>query len=40
MVELSTIFPVTEAVAEKAIEIRRTKKVKLADAVIASKQPW
>ena len=36
LVGLGTIFPVSEAVAEKAIELRRFKRIKLADAIIAS----
>ena len=35
-VGLGTIFPVSEAIAEKAIELRRSKRIKLADAIIAS----
>ncbi len=36
LVGLGTIFPVSEAIAEKAIELRRSKRIKLADAIIAS----
>lgn len=36
LVGLGTIFPVSEAVAEKAIELKRSRRIKLADAVIAS----
>ena len=34
--KLSTVFPVTEEVADKAIELRRAQRIKLADAIIAS----
>ena len=36
LVELATILPVSKEVADKAIELRRSKRMKLADAVIAS----
>ena len=36
LVELATILPVSKEVADKAIELRRSKRIKLADAVIAS----
>lgn len=36
LVELTTILPVSKEVADKAIELRRSKRIKLADAVIAS----
>ena len=36
LIELATVFPVNKAVADKAIEMRRSKRVKLVDAVIAS----
>jgi toxin FitB len=36
LVELATIFPVSGQVADKAIELRRRKRIKLADAIIAS----
>lgn len=36
LIELATIFPVSKEVADKAIELRRSKRIKLADAVIAS----
>ncbi|MCO6475605.1 MAG: type II toxin-antitoxin system VapC family toxin [Phaeodactylibacter sp.] len=32
----STIMPLTDIIAEKAIEIRRSRKIKLPDAVIAA----
>jgi len=35
-VELATILPVSKEVADKAVELRRAKRIKLADAVIAS----
>jgi predicted nucleic acid-binding protein len=37
LIELATILPVSKEVADKAIELRRVKRIKLADAVIASK---
>lgn len=36
LIELATILPVSKEVADKAIELRRSKRIKLADAVIAS----
>jgi predicted nucleic acid-binding protein len=36
LIELATILPVSKEVADKAIELRRVKRIKLADAVIAS----
>ena len=36
LIELATIFPISKEVADKAIELRRVKRIKLADAVIAS----
>ena len=36
LLEAATVYPVDEIVAEKAVEIRRQGKVKLADAVIAA----
>jgi predicted nucleic acid-binding protein len=36
LLEAATVYPVDELVAEKAVEIRRQGKVKLADAVIAA----
>ncbi|OGW52532.1 MAG: hypothetical protein A2Y81_08405 [Nitrospirae bacterium RBG_13_43_8] len=36
LIELATILPVSKEVANKAIELRRSKRIKLADAVIAS----
>jgi len=36
LVKLSNILPVTEEVADKAIELRRYRNVKLADAIIAA----
>ena len=36
LVGLGTVFPVSEEVAEKAIELRRSRRIKLADAIIAS----
>jgi len=36
LIELATILPVSKEVAGKAIELRRSKRIKLADAVIAS----
>ncbi len=36
LVELATILPVSKEVADKAIELRRSRRTKLADAVIAS----
>jgi len=36
LIELATIFPISKEVADKAIELRRAKRIKLADAVIAS----
>ena len=36
LIELATILPVSKEVADKAIEVRRAKRIKLADAVIAS----
>ena len=36
LTELATILPLSKEVADKAIELRRTKRMKLADAVIAS----
>jgi hypothetical protein len=36
LIELATILPVSKEVAEKAIELRRSKREKLADSVIAS----
>jgi hypothetical protein len=36
LIGLATIFPVSEEVADKAIELRRQKRIKLADAIIAS----
>ncbi len=36
LIELATILPVSKEVADKAIELRRAKRIKLADAVIAS----
>lgn len=35
-VEDSTVLPLTEEIANKAIELKRTKKIKLPDAVIAA----
>ncbi len=32
----STIIPLTDVIAEKAIEIRKSKKIKLGDAIIAA----
>ena len=36
LIELAAILPVSKEVADKAIELRRSKRIKLADAVIAS----
>lgn len=36
LIELANIYPVIEDVAEKAIDLRRSTNLKLADAVIAS----
>ena len=36
LVNLSTVLPVTQEVADKAIELRRRRNVKLADAIIAA----
>jgi toxin FitB len=36
LVGLATIFPISGAAAEKTIEIRRSKRIKLADAIIAA----
>jgi len=36
LLEAATVYPVDELVAEKAVEIRRQGRVKLADAVIAA----
>ena len=36
LIELATIFPISKEVPDKAIELRRAKRIKLADAVIAS----
>jgi predicted nucleic acid-binding protein len=36
LIELATILPVSKEVADKAIALRRAKRIKLADAVIAS----
>jgi len=36
LVELATVLPVSKEVADRAIELRRSKRIKLADAVIAS----
>lgn len=36
LIGLATILPVSNEVADKAIELRRSKRIKLADAVIAS----
>ena len=36
LIELATILAVSKEVADKAIELRRAKRIKLADAVIAS----
>jgi hypothetical protein len=36
LIELATILPISKEVADKAIELRRAKRVKLVDAVIAS----
>ena len=36
LIDLATILPVSKEVADKAIDLRRAKKIKLADAVIAS----
>jgi len=36
LIELATIFSISKEVADKAIELRRAKRIKLADAVIAS----
>jgi hypothetical protein len=36
LIELATILTVSKEVADKAIELRRSKRIKLADAVIAS----
>jgi predicted nucleic acid-binding protein len=35
LIELAAILPVSKEVADKAIELRRSKRIKLADAVIA-----
>lgn len=36
LIGLATVFPVNRQIADKAIELRRQKKIKLADAIIAS----
>lgn len=36
LIGLARIFPVSSEVADKAVELRRSKKIKLADAVIAA----
>ena len=36
LVKLSNVLPVTEEVADKAIDLRRHRNVKLADAIIAA----
>jgi len=36
LVKLSNVLPVTEEVADKAIDLRRYRNVKLADAIIAA----
>jgi len=36
LMDAATVYPVDEMIAMKAIEIRRTVKIKLADAVIAA----
>ena len=36
LVELSNVLPVTEEVADKAIDLRKHRNVKLADAIIAA----
>jgi predicted nucleic acid-binding protein len=36
LIGLATILPISKEVADKAIELRRAKRIKLADAVIAS----
>ena len=36
LIELAAILPVSQEVADKAIELRRSKRIKLADAIIAS----
>ena len=36
LVDLAGILPISKEVADKAIELRRSKRIKLADAVIAS----
>jgi predicted nucleic acid-binding protein len=36
LIELATILPVSKEVADKAVELRRARRIKLADAVLAS----
>ena len=36
LIETATIYPVDESIANKAIDLKREKKIKLADAVIAA----
>jgi predicted nucleic acid-binding protein len=36
LLELAIIVPISKEVADKAVELRRAKRIKLADAVIAS----
>ncbi len=36
LIELATILSVSKEVADKAMELRRSKRIKLADAVVAS----
>ena len=36
LIELATILPVSKEVADKAIELRRSRRIKLPDSVIAS----
>ena len=36
LIETATIYPVDESTANKAIDLKREKKIKLADAVIAA----
>jgi predicted nucleic acid-binding protein len=36
LIEMATVLPVSKEVADKAIELRRSKRIKLADAIIAS----
>lgn len=36
LIDIATVFPLDDAVAEKAIDLKRMKNIRLADAVIAA----